>query len=160
MLALRGAGSGFAATVKLIVAVPVPLAGIPVIHAVCCCSSNCNWLACLHQTRLCCPRPPGCSWSGSASSCTKPPPPLRYDERLPADHDVCASCMRRLGGNSDIDGGRYQPRFLGTPVTHAGTPLAAIAAARCVDRERARAAGFRRGVALWGPTNSCIRLPA
>ena len=33
MLALRGVGSGLAATVKLIVVVPVPLAGTPVIHA-------------------------------------------------------------------------------------------------------------------------------
>ena len=33
MLALRGAGSGLAATVKLMVVVPVPLAGTPVIHA-------------------------------------------------------------------------------------------------------------------------------
>lgn len=33
MLALRGAGLGFAATVKLIVCGPVPLAGTPVIHA-------------------------------------------------------------------------------------------------------------------------------
>ncbi len=33
MLALRGVGSGLAATVKLIVVVPVPLAGTPVIQA-------------------------------------------------------------------------------------------------------------------------------
>lgn len=33
MLALRAAGSGLAATVKLIVVVPVPLAGTPLIHA-------------------------------------------------------------------------------------------------------------------------------
>src|SRR5688500_20191956 len=33
ILALRDDGSGLAATVKLIVVVPVPLAGIPVIHA-------------------------------------------------------------------------------------------------------------------------------
>ena len=33
MLALRELGSGLAATVKLIVVVPVPLAGTPVIHA-------------------------------------------------------------------------------------------------------------------------------
>ncbi len=33
MLALRGVGSELAATVKLIVVVPVPLAGTPVIHA-------------------------------------------------------------------------------------------------------------------------------
>ena len=33
MFALRGVGSGFAATVKLIVCVPLPLAGTPVIHA-------------------------------------------------------------------------------------------------------------------------------
>ena len=33
MLALRDDGSGLAATVKLIVVVPVPLAGTPVIHA-------------------------------------------------------------------------------------------------------------------------------
>ena len=33
MLALREVGSGLAATVKLIVVVPVPLAGTPVIHA-------------------------------------------------------------------------------------------------------------------------------
>ena len=33
MLALRGVGSEFAATVKLIVVVPVPFAGTPVIHA-------------------------------------------------------------------------------------------------------------------------------
>ena len=30
---MRGVGSGLAATVKLIVVVPVPLAGTPVIHA-------------------------------------------------------------------------------------------------------------------------------
>ena len=33
MLAVRGVGSELAATVKLIVVVPVPLAGTPVIHA-------------------------------------------------------------------------------------------------------------------------------
>jgi hypothetical protein len=33
MLALRGVESEFAATVKLIVVVPVPFAGTPVIHA-------------------------------------------------------------------------------------------------------------------------------
>ena len=33
MLALRGVGSGLAATVKLIVCGPVPFAGTPVIHA-------------------------------------------------------------------------------------------------------------------------------
>ena len=32
MLAVRGVGSGLAATVKLIVVVPVPFAGTPVIH--------------------------------------------------------------------------------------------------------------------------------
>ena len=103
MLALREAGSGLAATVKLMVVVPVPLGGTPVIHAGTPLLVQAQLDAVLTANVL---APPAADalWLVGFNEKLQRRCGLRHGEGLAADGDVGTARSRvRIGGDGEID---------------------------------------------------------